>query len=120
MQMTQAGTLPKPAERVDLDQYEDDALAKASPVTSGVGSVSIMRRRCKSLMLSRLLGRRSMMGLDRTSRLGLLAVVLALNAVSTPATAQPQKPNVVFILADNVGYGDLGSYGGGELRGAPT
>lgn len=30
------------------------------------------------------------------------------------------KPNVVFILGDNVGYGDLGSYGGGELRGAPT
>jgi arylsulfatase len=29
-------------------------------------------------------------------------------------------PNVVFILADNVGYGDLGPYGGGELRGAPT
>jgi arylsulfatase len=38
-----------------------------------------------------------------------------------PAIAQqPQKPNVVFILADNVGYGDLGPYGGGELRGAPT
>jgi arylsulfatase len=34
--------------------------------------------------------------------------------------SQPQKPNVVFILADNVGYGDLGCYGGGELRGAPT
>jgi arylsulfatase len=30
------------------------------------------------------------------------------------------KPNVVFILADNVGYGDMGPYGGGELRGAPT
>jgi arylsulfatase A-like enzyme len=41
--------------------------------------------------------------------------------VATQAFAQqPQKPNVVFILADNVGYGDLGSYGGGELRGAPT
>ena len=26
----------------------------------------------------------------------------------------------MFILADNVGYGDLGPYGGGELRGAPT
>jgi hypothetical protein len=26
----------------------------------------------------------------------------------------------VFILADNVGYGDLGPYGGGELRGAST
>ena len=32
----------------------------------------------------------------------------------------PQKPNVVFILADNVGYGDLNPYGGGELRGFPT
>ena len=41
--------------------------------------------------------------------------------MATQAVAQqPQKPNVVFILADNVGYGDLGSYGGGELRGAPT
>ena len=36
------------------------------------------------------------------------------------APAQGEKPNVVFILADNVGYGDLGPYGGGELRGAPT
>lgn len=38
-------------------------------------------------------------------------------------TATPsgdKMPNVVFILADNVGYGDLGCYGGGELRGAPT
>ena len=26
----------------------------------------------------------------------------------------------MFILADNVGYGDLGPYGGGELRGCPT
>jgi arylsulfatase len=38
----------------------------------------------------------------------------------TAALAQQANPNVVFILADNVGYGDLGSYGGGELRGAPT
>jgi hypothetical protein len=38
---------------------------------------------------------------------------------TTPIAAE-RKPNVVFILADNVGYGDLGSYGGGELRGAPT
>ena len=30
------------------------------------------------------------------------------------------RPNVVFILADNVGYGDMGPYGGGELRGFPT
>ena len=38
-----------------------------------------------------------------------------------PASAQQQpKPNILFILADNTGYGDLGAYGGGELRGAPT
>lgn len=30
------------------------------------------------------------------------------------------KPNVVVMLADNVGYGDLGAYGAGEVRGMPT
>jgi arylsulfatase A-like enzyme len=39
---------------------------------------------------------------------------------ATAFAQQSNKPNVVLILADNVGYGDLGSYGGGELRGAPT
>src|SRR5215831_3656215 len=48
----------------------------------------------------------------------LLAVVLP--AFATGSVAAADKPNVVFILADNVGYGDLGPYGGGELRGAPT
>lgn len=53
--------------------------------------------------------------------LGLLEVAIVAAIVGTSAVAQQsQKPNVVFILADNVGYGDLGSYGGGELRGAPT
>src|SRR5208282_5295975 len=50
--------------------------------------------------------------------LGCALIVGTLNA-ALPAVAQ-QQPNVVFILADNVGYGDLGPYGGGELRGAPT
>jgi arylsulfatase len=36
------------------------------------------------------------------------------------ASAQEPKPNILFILADNIGYGDIGVYGGGELRGAPT
>src|SRR5690349_11542074 len=40
--------------------------------------------------------------------------------VASAASAQQQKPNIVFILADNIGYGDIGAYGGGELRGAPT
>lgn len=30
------------------------------------------------------------------------------------------KPNIVFILMDNLGYGELGCYGGGEIRGAAT
>ena len=52
-------------------------------------------------------------------RVGVLASALVLGAASL-ALAADEKPNVVFILADNVGYGDLGPYGGGELRGAPT
>ena len=46
--------------------------------------------------------------------------LLALMGSATAFAQQSNKPNVVFILADNVGHGDLGSYGGGELRGAPT
>jgi arylsulfatase len=41
----------------------------------------------------------------------LLAVTASVNAQDTP--------NVVM-LADNVGYGDLGAYGTGEVRGIPT
>lgn len=31
-----------------------------------------------------------------------------------------KKPNIVLIVADNLGWGELGCYGGGKLRGAPT
>ena len=48
------------------------------------------------------------------------AVTLLSAFVVAGAPAQNKKPNIVFILADNVGYGDLGPYGGGELRGCPT
>jgi arylsulfatase len=44
---------------------------------------------------------------------------LLLCLVSTCALAQ-DKPNIVFILMDNLGYGEVGVYGGGVLRGAPT
>jgi arylsulfatase len=38
-----------------------------------------------------------------------------------PARAQTtRKPNILFMLVDNLGYGDLGAYGGGQTRGAPT
>jgi len=51
---------------------------------------------------------------------GLVGALAVATFIALPATAQEKRPNVVFILADNVGYGDLGPYGGGELRGAPT
>ena len=31
-----------------------------------------------------------------------------------------ERPNIVFFFWDNFGWGELGCYGGGELRGAPT
>ena len=49
--------------------------------------------------------------------------------VSLCATALPlaqadsvnrDKPNIVLVVMDNFGYGEVGVYGGGELRGAPT
>ena len=30
------------------------------------------------------------------------------------------KPNIVLIVMDNLGWGEIGAYGGGVLRGAPT
>src|SRR5271168_479100 len=52
----------------------------------------------------------------------LLAIVAMLigMAGAPAAKAQVKKPNIVFILVDNLGYGELGVYGGGILRGAPT
>ncbi|MCX5517758.1 arylsulfatase [Kaistia defluvii] len=36
------------------------------------------------------------------------------------ASAQTSKPNILMIVSDDTGYGDLGPYGGGEGRGMPT
>jgi arylsulfatase len=52
----------------------------------------------------------------------LLVLALLVLCLSFPlhAVAQQDRPNIVFILMDNLGYGELGVYGGGMLRGAPT
>jgi arylsulfatase len=42
------------------------------------------------------------------------------HAQDTRSPAASKKPNIVFILTDNLGYGELGVYGGGILRGAFT
>ena len=36
------------------------------------------------------------------------------------AGAADKKPNILLIVSDDTGYGDLGAYGGGEGRGMPT
>ncbi|MFM8445208.1 MAG: arylsulfatase [Methylococcus sp.] len=52
----------------------------------------------------------------------LFLVLLAFAALieSPHLAAAVEKPNIVFILMDNLGYGELGIYGGGALRGATT
>lgn len=47
------------------------------------------------------------------------APVVQMDAV-LPLAVSPRKPNIVFLMADNLGYGEVGCYGGGILRGAPT
>ncbi len=56
----------------------------------------------------------------RISGLKLTALSSALVALCGVAQAQSSKPNILFIVSDDTGYGDLGPYGGGEGRGMPT
>ncbi len=73
--------------------------------------------------------------MDEVGRFGRLALVAvaavsgmsAAHAQGTPQTqratqtaAQTAKPNILLIVSDDTGYGDLGPYGGGVGRGMPT
>ena len=51
---------------------------------------------------------------------GLLTFILALAPATRLLAQTDAKPNILFILADNLGYGELGCYGGGATRGAPA
>ncbi|WP_436008711.1 arylsulfatase [Rhizobium sp. LjRoot254] len=48
------------------------------------------------------------------------ALVASVALMSGPVQAQSPKPNILLIVSDDTGYGDLGPYGGGEGRGIPT
>ena len=47
----------------------------------------------------------------------LCAVMVLCGSFSASAA---EKPNIVLVFMDNFGYGELGCYGGGITRGAPT
>jgi arylsulfatase len=58
----------------------------------------------------------------RTTPTFVVTAFLGMACLSLPVMAQAttDKPNVVIMLADNLGYGDLGAYGAGDVRGMPT
>ena len=68
------------------------------------------------------LNRRSILlggtALAAASALGASVPIQVAQAQQLPAAQA--RPNILFILMDNLGYGELGVYGGGILRGAPT
>ena len=49
-----------------------------------------------------------------------LSLFLCISSSIIFASEKVDQPNIILILMDNFGYGEIRVYGGGALRGAPT
>jgi len=62
-----------------------------------------------------------MPGTIRSARVATCLLVLMASVPLTAAVADSDdNPNIVLVLMDNFGWGEIDVYGGGEMRGAPT
>jgi arylsulfatase A-like enzyme len=50
------------------------------------------------------------------TRARLAFLIVAVSAAVHPAAAQTARPNIVLIVADDVGYGDIGAYGAPDVK----
>jgi arylsulfatase len=50
----------------------------------------------------------------------LVPVLIASSPQMAAAAGSDERPNIVLVLMDNFGWGEIGVYGGGVMRGAPT
>ena len=51
--------------------------------------------------------------------LGLLASLACATAAIAPASAQQQKPNILVIMADDIGYWNISAYNRGMMQHRP-
>ncbi|MGB5661494.1 MAG: sulfatase-like hydrolase/transferase [Thermoanaerobaculia bacterium] len=58
--------------------------------------------------------------LRRVCVIASVLVALIVPFATAAGAAEGAQPNVVFMLMDNLGWGEIGAYGGGILRGAET
>jgi len=57
----------------------------------------------------------------RIARIPVILFALVIFLPPAPAAGEnDDKPNIVLVLMDNCGCGEVGVYGGDALRGAPT